>query len=458
MFINRKNELEMLSEEYRYVDNSFVVIYGRRRTGKTTLINKFLEDKPSLYFFADTQNELSQMKRFQMQVSETFNDDLLDDVEIKSWDSLFRMLITKINPDEKFVIAIDEFQNLHKSNKDFPAIFQRLYDTILKNHNIMIILCGSLISMMYNQTLAYDSPLYGRRTAQIKLQPIEFPYYSEFYSINHEKLIEYYSVTGGIPKYIEQFHSGRTFLNTIEKEVLNKNKFLYYEPRFLLREEVSDVSSYFSILTAISLGNHKMSTISSKLGVNASKLTAYIKKLIDLDILERQVPITEANPEKSKSGLYFIKDNFLRFWFRFVFPYQSYLERGNTEFVVEKIRKDLVYHISGVFEDICREFIYRVDMPNIWLKSGRWWNKNEEIDVVAIGSENEMLFGECKWTNRKTGMKVLHDLQNKSMLVNMQNSKRKIYCLFSKSGFTRELEDYSANNTTLYLFTPEDLT
>ncbi|MCD4818670.1 MAG: ATP-binding protein [Candidatus Cloacimonetes bacterium] len=452
LFINREKELELLQSEYNRKTSSFVVIYGRRRTGKTTLINRFLKEKKSLYFFADTQNEKGQIRRFQNQLADVFSDRLLKEVTIESWDLIFDYLSDKLDTKERFILAIDEFQSLVNSNKHFSSIFQRIFDTKLKNKNIMIILCGSLISMMYSETLAYSSPLYGRRTAQIKLQEIEFSYYNEFYKgLSNIELIEHFSVTGGIPKYIELFNQNKNLYKSIKTEILNKNKFLYLEPRFLLREEVNDVSTYFSILSVISAGNHKLNTITSRLGVQASSITSFLKKLIDLDIIEKQVPITESNPSKSKKGLYFIKDNFLRFWFCFVFPYQSYLEIDDSGYVEEKIKSDLNYLVANVFEFLSRQFMFKFKFPFAIEKCGRWWDKDNEIDVVGIGGNN-IIFGECKWSKKSVGMSILKELETKSRSVKWETKKRNEYfILFSKSGFSSDLVQCEKKTDNLFL-------
>jgi len=452
IFINREKELELLESEFNRNTSSFVVIYGRRRTGKTTLINQFLKEKKSLYFFADTQNEKGQIRRFQNQLADAFNDKLLKEVTIESWDFIFDYLSEKLDTEERFVLAIDEFQSLVNSNKHFSSIFQRIFDTKLKNKNIMIILCGSLISMMYSETLAYSSPLYGRRTAQIKLQEIGFSYYNEFYkNLNNIELIEHFTVTGGIPKYIELFNQNKNLYKSIKTEILNKNKFLYLEPRFLLREEVNDVSTYFSILSVIAAGNHKLNNITSRLGVQASSITSFLKKLIDLDIIEKQVPITESNPSKSKKGLYFIKDNFLRFWFCFVFPYQSYLEIDDSGYVEEKIKSDLKYLVANVFESLSRQLMFKLKFPFAIEKCGRWWNKDSEIDVVGIGDDN-IIFGECKWSKKHIGMNVLNELKNKSKNVKWETKNRNEYfILFSKSGFSSDLIQYEKKTDNVFL-------
>lgn len=218
-FIDRKREMSTLEKEYNR-ENSFVVLYGRRRTGKTTLIKEFIKDKNSFYFFADKQNESLQINRFKNQLVEHFKDEFLKKIEINDWDTIFDYFISKIG-DEKFVLVIDEFQYLCLMNKGFSSIFQRIYDEKIADKNIMVILCGSLISMMYSEVLSYDSPLYGRRTAQIKLQPISFEYYKEFFNNKSKReLIEFYSITGGIPKYILEFDRNKSPL-------WNKENYLY---------------------------------------------------------------------------------------------------------------------------------------------------------------------------------------------------------------------------------------
>lgn len=450
MFINRVKEMNTLNKEFKKPE-SFTVIYGRRRAGKTTLIKEFIKDKKSFYFFADKQSEYLQIERFKNQLGDFFKDEFIKKIDIKDWDTLFDYFIAKIDSiDQKFILVIDEFQYLCMINKSFSSIFQRIYDERLKNKNIMIILCGSLISMMYSEVLAYDSPLFGRRTAQIKLKPISFKYYKEFYSdISREKLIEMYSITGGIPKYILSFDREETPLWNIENNIFDRDNYLYSEPKFLLQEEINDLSRYFSILQSIASGNTKISSISSQLQINSSGLTPYISKLIELDILEKEVPITE-DILNGKKALYKIKDNYLNFWFNYVYPYQSYLEIENINFPLEKVTTSFDLWVSKTYEDLARESLLWDSTIPFPIKSiGRWWDKNEEIDVVALG-EKEILFGECKWSNKHVGLSVLFKLQEKAKKVD-KKGKKEFYILFSKSGFSEELTEYSKVNSNILL-------
>ena len=457
-FIDREQEMDTLQNEYERGGSSLVVLYGRRRVGKTTLISEFIKDKKALFFLASEESEAQNRNAFKEKVAEYLDSDLLRSADIKSWDVLFRAIMDKPF-DSKPVIVLDEFQYLGKSNPAFPSIFQRIWEEILKDKSVMVILCGSLISMMESQTLAYGSPLYGRRTAQIRLKQIPFAYYQQFFpGKSRRELIEMYAVTGGVPKYIELFSENKDIYSAIRKNVLNRSGYLYDEPHFLLQQEVSEVGSYFSIIKAIAAGNSKLSAISSLLEIKSTSLTKYLKTLIDLDILEREVPVTEENPEKSKKGLYRIKDNYLRFWFAFVYPNMSFIESGHSEIVMSKIQKSLVKnHIAFVYEDVCRERMWELNAEEVWLfhfsKLGRYWDSKDEIDIAALDPEGKnLILGECKYWAEPVGVSVLRDLETKAQSVAWERDKRKTwYVLFSASGFTEELREYVTHREDVLL-------
>ena len=328
----------------------------------------------------------------------------------------------------------------------------------------MVILCGSLISMMKSQTLSYNSPLYGRRTAQIRLKQIPFRYYQEFFpGKNRRELIEMYSVTGGVPKYIELFSETDDIYKSIQRCVLNRSGYLYDEPHFLLQQEVTEIGSYFSIIKAIAAGNSKLSAISTVLEIKSTGLTKYLKTLIDLDILEREVPVTEENPEKSKKGLYRIKDNYIRFWFAFVYPNMSFIESGNSRIVMNKIRKGLISgHTAFVYEDVCRERMWDLNAEDCWpfhfSKIGRWWDGKNEIDIAAIDPEEKnLILGECKFWQEPVGINIFRELEQKSGSVDWQKQNRHVwFVLFSSAGFTEELKELAAERDDLLLFDETD--
>ncbi len=457
-FIDRKSELQTLEREYSRNGSSLVILYGRRRVGKTTLISEFIKDKKALFFLASEESEQQNRNVFKEKAAEFIGSDLLKNASVSDWDVIFKAIMNT-EFDTKPVIVIDEFQYIGKTNPAFPSVFQRIWEEILKDKSVMVILCGSLISMMTSQTLAYNSPLYGRRTAQIRLKQIPFSYYSGFFpETDRNKLIEMYSVTGGVPKYIELFSPENDIYSAIKNLVLNQSSYLYDEPHFLLQQEVTEIGSYFSIIRTIAAGNSKLSAIATSLEIKATSLTKYLKTLIDLDILEREVPVTEDNPEKSKRGLYKIKDNFLRFWFAFVYPNKSYLESGNENAVMKKIKDGFVSNqVSFVYEDICRNKMWDMNADGVWpfefSKVGRFWNANCEIDIAALDPDGKnLILGECKYWKEKVGVNVFRELEKKTEFIEWNKEKRNIYyVLFSANGFTDELKNLAESRNDIVL-------
>ena len=338
-FIGRTSELATLNAELER-GSGFVVIYGRRRVGKTTLIKEFIKDKRAFYFLATTESEAQSMKRFAGVLSRTTKNPMLSKVTFTDWLDLFQV-VADDHPDEKKVLVIDEFPYLVKTNPDFPSILQNAWDEVLKDHNVMLVLCGSLISMMKKHALAYDSPLYGRRTAQIRLMPLQFTDVYAAQNLSFEQAVEQYAITGGVPKYMEFFQTDEPLVEQIRRVVLSKNGFLYEEPDFLLNEEVQTPINYFSVLKAISDGNHKLSKIGMTMAQDTSAITPYLKTLIDLGFVIKNVPITEKNPERSRKSLYYVSDNFIRFWFRYVYPFKGELELDNQQIVLDEMGKYL---------------------------------------------------------------------------------------------------------------------
>lgn len=446
-FVNRNVELNTLEKEYQRSDASLVIIYGRRRVGKTELIRHFIKDKPALYFLATEEAEAMNRESFKNLAADFLDNDLLRQSSISRWEVIFQQLV-KENNHQRIIIVIDEFQYIGKNNPAFLSVFQRIWDTILSKANIMVILCGSLVSMMMSQTLNYDAPLYGRRTAQIRLRPINFSHYHDFFAeqLSEEELIKRYSITGGIPKYIEMFQAGADLQAVISKNLLTPSCYLFDEPTFLLQKEVTEIGSYFSILRIIAAGNHKPSKIAALLQQKQTNLPRYLKVLIELDLLEREVPVTENNPAKSKKGLYQIKDNFLRFWFQFIYPNRSYLEMGQTTVVMNRLAKNFIDNqVSFVYEQICREKLWQMSAEGkfscLLEKIGRWWDNTHEIDVVGLSETDKLLvLGECKYWHGPVGINILEQLEQKAAFVDWhKNDRTTIYVLFSINGFSTDL-------------------
>lgn len=438
-FINRAEELAAIEKAYRRSGAQFLVLYGRRRVGKTTLIQAFLKGRRTIYFVADKQAEPELRRRFQAALAAALEDPRLERLEFSSWDDLFSYWLEHENFSRKVVLVLDEFQYLAHVNPAFPSILQRLWDERLRHKNLLLILCGSLIHMMYSTTLGYQSPLYGRRTGQMRVEPIPFAYYKEFFpDLSPEKRLEFFAVTGGVPRYIELFHPRKSLWTNIDQTILSKNGYLSAEPIFILSQEISEPIHYVSILKAIAEGERKIGNIASRLGLKTTTLTKYLDVLINLGLLEREVPVTEANPQKSKLGLYSLKDDFFRFWFRYVLPHRSFLEMDQRAFVLSKIRKDFPTFTGPAYEAVCRAAMPRLartkNLPFIPDRVGRWWTRSSEIDIVAFKeSTREILFAECKWTDRPVDLSTLRDLQAKTLLVPWHLSDRKpYYAIFCK--------------------------
>ena len=444
MFTDRLEELAFLEREFDR-PSSFVVIYGRRRTGKTTLIEQFIREKKALYFLANEEPEVFQRRRFQALLRSLTSEPLLEEnPEPLSWESLFRLFARQ---DGKKILVVDEFQYLATVHKPFPSILQSAWDQFLKDSGCMVILCGSLVSLMEGTVLSYTSPLYGRRTGQLLLNGLPFSCLEDFFpGSSVEDRIRLYSITGGIPKYLEEAERYASAWELIEKGVLDKNAYLFREPDFLLDREAGAAGTYKSILTQISSGKKRIGEIASAFQVHPSHLTRYLKVLRDLGLVERVVPVTEPAPERAKNGIYRIRDPFLAFWFRYVSPHIDSLELRETGPAMEKIRASFETDaVPRVYEELCRQSVRRLyssaRIPFLPQKVGRWWNRTDEIDVVGLAEEG-VLSGECKYQERPVGEDVLHDLERKTekMLAAEGLSGRPAhYVLFSRKGFSRGL-------------------
>lgn len=462
-FLGREKEILDLEKEYAR-DGGFVVIYGRRRIGKTTLIKQFIKSKTAFYFLATKEVESQSMKRFAGVIARTTGNSVLQKAAFSDWLDLFQA-VADYKPNEKKVLVIDEFPYLVKVNDSFPSILQNAWDEILKDSNVMLILCGSLISMMKKHALSYESPLYGRRTAQMRIAPLPFTTVYENQKLSFEEAAEQYSITGGVPKYMEFFSDGQPLYEQIKENVLSKSGFLYEEPNFLLTDEVQVPTNYFSIIKVIADGNHKLGTIAGILGLETSALTPYLKTLSELGFIEKQVPVTEKNAEKTRKGLYFISDNFLRFWFRYVYPYKGELELDNTQISLDELDKDFKEKfVAFAYEDICKEIFARLCSDKAIdftpSKIGSYWlndkSGNTQIDVMAVDTVNKRLFaGECKYHNQPIDADVYFELvkkvDNSSEIKSAFKGYTVIYGVFSKSGFTSRMTDINNSNPNLFL-------
>lgn len=440
-FINREKELAFLEERWTSRKPQFIVIYGKRRTGKTELAKHFLKDKPALYFLADGRNENEQLKELGKMAGKQFNDPILSSRGFADWLEVFAYLKNKIT--SPFVLAIDEFPYLVGANKAVSSLFQKGWDEYLKDTNIFLILLGSSISMMESEILLYKAPLYGRRTGQILLQPFLFREARQFFpKKTFAEALGIFAVTGGIPAYLLQFDPSINLQSNIEKKVFPKSEFLHNEVEFILKEELREPRNYLAILKAISWGKSKFGEIANETGLQKNILTKYLTILERLQLIEKDTPITEGTPEKSRKGLYRISDNFFRFWFQYVSPYKSDLEMERYDEVRMKIKESFTSFEAFTYENVCREMLWGFREKIFpFERAGRWWDRENEIDIVALSKKtNEILYGEVKWSIKQVGTDIYRDLKEKAKCVPWGNGATKEhFILFSKSGFTKDM-------------------
>lgn len=453
-FVNREEELGFLNKQWVKNNAQLVVIYGKRRVGKTEISINFAKNKPHIYFLCEKVSPFIQLRKVTGTIGSYFRDEFLPPKGFDDWETVFKYIAAK---NEKLVVVIDEFPYLVEADGAVPSTFQKAWDLYLKNSKIYLILLGSSISMMERTTLFYKAPLYGRRTGQLLIKPFKFRELKKvFPEKKFDEILAVYSVVGGTPLYLNKF-IGKDCLDVIRDEILQKGKPLYEEVEFLLREELKEPRNYFSILEALSLGKHKLSEIINETGFDKGIVSRYIDILNSLQITKKETPVTEHMPQKSRKGIYQIDDNFFNFWFRFVFRNKSLLEENRINDVMSQIKEAVPAMLSKNYEKVSSEILLNAvlnkDVPLEFEKYGRWWDKNEEIDLIALNSKtNEILFGEVKWSNKPVGIDIYRELKEKSQVVDWGGGNRKEYfALFSKSGFTPEME-HIAKNENIFLF------
>lgn len=459
MFINRERELALLEERYSSGRAELFVLYGRRRVGKTELLARFCNapgnSKRHIFFVADLNAE----PVLRAALSAAVNTELLGPetagAVYSSWEEIFSLL-AKHTQQERLVVVLDEFTYLVGTHPPLVSTLQRLWDRELVNSQLMLILCGSYVGMMEEAVLGYQAPLYGRRTSQYLLEPLGFHDARLFFpDYNPTDQVRAYAVLGGTPAYLNAASTSQSLLENIGQRILARGTFLYDEARFLLQQELREPRNYFAILEAIAAGRTRLNEIKQATGLEG--VTAYLTTLQGLHLVERLVPVTESQPHKSRRGLYRLRDHFFRFWFRFVHPNRSLLERGGGQVALEGLVAPQLDLFTGpVFEDVCCQFLWRLglrgELPFIPLRVGGWWQANEEIDLVAVGQDAALL-AECKWSRRPVGLDIVRDLERKASLAAREMDGRRIFFgLCARSGFTSQVEAEAAQRDDLLLF------
>lgn len=457
MFIGRERELDALNKLYKSNKFEFAVIYGRRRVGKTALINEFIGNKKAIYFMGVESNAKQNLENFSKSIME-FASGIETESSFLSFQAALEYVF-KLAENERIILAIDEYPYVARSSKSLASTLQLLIDKYKDNSKLMLILCGSSMSYMEDHVLAYKAPLYGRRTAQMKLLPFDFEETCRYFkNLSDEDKALIYGVAGGTPQYLLQMDDCLSVEDNIKNTYLNPISFLYEEPTNLLKQEVREPAIYTAIITAIATGSSRMSEISSKVGEDTNVCTNYIKNLMNLGIVQKETPYGE---KASRKSIYSIEDNMFRFWYRFVLDNNSIIARGAADLVYKRIEPQLSDYMGKVFEEICKQYLWKQllsgNCPVEFNSLGRWWGNDPkeksqtEIDIMGEQDKNTALFAECKWTNEKVDLGVLETLVKRS---NLFSYKTKHYYLFSKSGFTKGCIDkaHEMDNVSLIEF------
>lgn len=462
-FYGREDELKELNKIYQKDGFKFIVVYGRRRVGKSSLVQKFIDEgkKPNISFMALEQNDKQNLDAFSEVVMDKFTSSKSYFTLFSSWEKSFEYIIEQTGK-EKLIIFIDEFPYIANANPSISSIFQKYIDNDFRKTNITLILCGSSMSFMEKQVLGHKSPLYGRRDMQFKVEPFDYYDSAKFFDnwSDEEKALAY-AVTGGIPQYLNKMKAYDNIADGIKNEFLKKNGSLYEEPRNLLLQELREPAVYNTIIRAISNGASKLNVISTKAGEDGKKISKYILTLVSLHLVKKEFPMFNT---QERNGIYKVCENMFRFWYRFVTTNNINIELGMVDYVYdEKILPEIPSYMGTTFEDICIQYMMRrnkaMELPFTFNNIGRWWGNNpvkkgqEEIDIIAT-SKSAAIFGECKWKN-SVGMETLNELKRKAELFKQFNNK--YYYIFAKGSFTKHLIEAASNDTKINLISLKDM-
>jgi len=461
-FVNREDELKFLESRYQSSSPEFIVIYGRRRVGKTELMLKFLDNKNGVYFLASKEGDRQNIKDFSQTAGRVLTDEYFGQIEFPDWFTLFESLFKHrkfcdLAEHGKFVLIIDEFPYLIHSNRAIPSVFQKIWELCMKKENIMLVLSGSSVSVMESDVLGYKSPLYGRRTGQWQLDPLDFKHIGGFLPYSKEDLVMLWSIVGGIPEYLLKFDANLSLWDNVRNNVIQKGTYLYEEVEYLLNEEFREPKNYKLIFKAIALGYNRLGEICNYTGLDKSMVSKYLDVLNKLHLVREEIPVT-ASP-KFKRRLYFIHEPFFNFWFRFIYSNRIDLEANRQNEVLAIIKKDFPAYCGLMFEVLVTELIMgkQILRDHPFTKIGRWWHKDKEIDVVALNYDTkEILFVECKWSilSSSNASEILEKLKEKSKYVEWNNGRRKEYFgIIAKKIEGKE----KLRKGGYYVFDPDDL-
>jgi len=433
MFIDREKEIVRLQQALQHKKSRLIVVYGRRRCGKTTLLRHILPQN-AIYFAADLREPPLQIAALAKQIDKLipgFSKPIYPD-----WESILNNLNLGLR--ERITLCIDEFPYLVKNSPDLPSIIQKIVDEKGRfNHHL--ILCGSSQQMMYGMALDSASPLYGRCDEMLRIRPMEILHMKEYLQIKAQEAVKEFGVWGGVPRYWEIRKQSKNFEDALKSNVLDQYGILYEEPERLFSDEMRTSIQAFSVLSLIGAGCHRISEIAGRLGKPATQLSRLLGFLIDLGYIRREMPFGES-VRSTKKSLYQIDDPFLNFYFTFLVPNKSRLEFGLVDQVWNDIRGQYDQYLSGLWEDLCRKVIpFMLFEGKRFNPAARWWGsgmdgKPMELDLVAESiDKSTILLGEIKWQTKTSIAALQRELEQKSKNFPFAQNKSIIKALFLKT-------------------------
>lgn len=449
-FVNRESELSRLHECYTSGEAEMVVVFGRRRLGKTQLVQHSIGDRDDAIVYQATETTPQvQLDEFVDIAAESFP----GITQIKqNWEALLGYL-----GEQGAIVVLDEFPYLIDADESLPSVIQRFWDQRFQHTTGTLVLVGSSISMMEEATLLGSSPLYGRFTAKLDLRPLEFAAAQRFVPDGYtpEEQIFTWGIFGGVPYYLDGVDLDRDLPTVINEEVLSQRGYLHNEPEYVLRTELTDPNRYFAILTAIAAGKTASNEIAQAVGIEGKQISTYTQKLERLRLVEREVPITEEKAT-SRRGRYRILDPLFRFWFRFVYGNEDRYDRLGEDGFEAVIEPELPDFVSPEFERLSQDALPQLYPEKTFLDVGRWWYDEHEVDVVGFTVDGAIVVGECKFTNAPLDYSALAALEDHAAEIRWTpdtgGDAETEYALFTRSGTTQAVQEAATERDDLQVF------
>ncbi|WP_436345262.1 ATP-binding protein [Natronorubrum sp. FCH18a] len=454
-FVDREDELERLESGFESDAAELLVVYGRRRLGKSALVREAIRDcDDAIYWQATEETAAAQLENFVETASETVP--MLEDIK-RDWEALLRALGR-----QDAIVVIDEFPYLVESDDALPSKIQRVWDLHLEETAATLVLVGSSISVMEEKVLGGGSPLYGRRTGTIDLPPLELRDARQFYPEDDpDSIVRTWSVFGGTPYYLQALTPDASLAENIQSHVLSEHGVLHNEPEFLLRTEfgIREPQTYYTILRAIATGKRESNEIADFAGVDSNAPSSYLSKLRRLRLIERDIPVT-ANPNATRKSRYRLNEPLFNFWFQYVYGQEGKIAQLGDDAYEQLVEPSFSEYMGTMFERVCQNALPSL-LPKTYQGIGYWWHDHHELDVVGLASDGTLVAGECKYTTREMTKSDLTALERRTAQVRWTPPEgtelTHHYCCFCRSGFSEELRTVAEDRDDISLFTPADI-